>query len=64
MLGSFDKLKIYGACSFLTIAFLIFFSFFQFKIDRQQKDINQLESLCGYLEKKLFLDEELDNIVS
>ena len=34
-----------------------FFSF-QFKIDRQQKDINQLESLCGYLEKKLFLDEE------
>jgi len=36
----------------------------EFKIDRQQKDINQLESLCGYLEKKLFLDEELDNIVS
>jgi hypothetical protein len=30
----------------------------EFKIDRQQKDINQLESLCGYLEKKLVLDEE------
>jgi hypothetical protein len=30
----------------------------EFKIDRQQKDINQLESLCGYLEKKLVLDDE------
>jgi len=30
----------------------------EFKIDRQQKDINQLESLCGYLEKKLVSDEE------
>jgi len=30
----------------------------EFKIGRQQKDINQLESLCGYLEKKLFLDDE------
>jgi len=30
----------------------------EFKINRQQKDINQLESLCGYLEKKLFLDED------
>eukprot|EP00536_Pseudo-nitzschia_multiseries_P012795 jgi/Psemu1/209694/e_gw1.508.16.1 len=28
----------------------------EFKIDRQQKDINQLESLLGYLEKRL-LDE-------
>mmetsp|Transcript_24989 Transcript_24989/g.58977 ORF Transcript_24989/g.58977 Transcript_24989/m.58977 type:complete len:640 (-) Transcript_24989:234-2153(-) len=29
----------------------------EFKIDRQQKDINQLESLLGFLEKKLVLDE-------
>jgi len=29
----------------------------EFKIDRQLKDINQLESLLGYLEKKLVLDE-------
>jgi len=29
----------------------------EFKIDRQQKEINELESLCGYLEKKLVLDE-------
>jgi hypothetical protein len=25
----------------------------QFKIERQHKDINELESLCGFLEKKL-----------
>lgn len=38
---------------------IVFFSFhLQFKINRQQKDINQLESLCGYLEKKLFMNEE------
>jgi hypothetical protein len=30
----------------------------KFKIDRQQKEINELESLCGYLEKKLVLDEK------
>ena len=30
----------------------------EFKIDRQQKDINQLESLCHYLEKKLVLDDQ------
>lgn len=29
----------------------------EFKIDRQQTDINQLQSFCGYLEKKLFSDE-------
>jgi len=30
----------------------------EFKIVRQQKDINQLESLCGYLEKKLFMENK------
>jgi len=30
----------------------------EFKIRSQQKDINQLGSLCGYLEKKFLLDEE------
>ncbi len=33
------------------------FLLFQFQINRQQKDINQLASLCGYLEKKLIMDE-------
>jgi len=25
----------------------------QFKVERQQKEIDELQSLCGYLEKKL-----------
>ncbi|KAG7364611.1 hypothetical protein IV203_037813 [Nitzschia inconspicua] len=28
----------------------------EFKLDRQKKEINELESLCGYLEKKLITD--------
>jgi hypothetical protein len=32
--------------------------FVQFKIDRQQKEIKQLESLCGFLEKKLVMDQQ------
>ena len=43
---------------FLT-PFLVTFVFrVQFKIGRQQKDLEQLESLCGYLEKKLVLGGE------
>ena len=30
----------------------------QFKIERQQKEINELESLCGFLEKKLVADSD------
>jgi hypothetical protein len=34
------------------------FLLLQFKIDRQQKEIKELESLCGFLEKKLLLDQD------
>jgi hypothetical protein len=47
----------HGVCHYFHVRRLtnldFFFFFSQFKIDRQKKEMDEMEALCGYLEEKL-----------